>query len=171
MKRIAFMLLRIDKCLMTIELRSKGRNPNITPRTITPWKKWRIILVVVCKGTFLEWVVCLLRFWNYGTIICAIFRGGWRLIKKIFKKIISPYLARMIRTTWPSGGMLQSSYLYERMAHRIIEIQVLCLWERRHIVFHGKWNDLGEYDIVISRPSLNRSGLVCSPQWMALCYE
>jgi hypothetical protein len=56
-KIIAFMLLIIDKCLIFIELRPKGR----------------IILVVVCKHTFFEWVVW---FQNYGTIICVIFRGG-----------------------------------------------------------------------------------------------
>jgi hypothetical protein len=61
-KRITFMLLIIDKCLMTLKLRSKGRNPNIKPWTRTPWKRWRIILVVVCKRTFLEVVVWLLRF-------------------------------------------------------------------------------------------------------------
>jgi hypothetical protein len=38
-ENIAFMLLIIDKCLVTIELSPKGRNPNITPQTRTPWKK------------------------------------------------------------------------------------------------------------------------------------
>jgi hypothetical protein len=72
-KIIAFMLLIIDKCLMAIELSSKERNSNITTQTSTPWKKGRIILVVVCKSTFLNWVVW---FWTYGTIICVIFWGG-----------------------------------------------------------------------------------------------
>jgi hypothetical protein len=51
------MLFIIDKCHMTIELNPKGRNPNITPQTRTPWKRWRIILVVVCESTFLERVI------------------------------------------------------------------------------------------------------------------
>jgi hypothetical protein len=48
------MLLIIDKCLMTIELSPKGRNSNITLQMRTPWKRWRIILVVVSKSTFLN---------------------------------------------------------------------------------------------------------------------
>jgi hypothetical protein len=48
------MLLIIDKCIMTIELSPKERNLNITPQTITPWKRWKIILVVVCNSTFLD---------------------------------------------------------------------------------------------------------------------
>jgi hypothetical protein len=39
---------------MTFELSPKGRNPNITPQTRTPLKGGRIILVVVCKRTFLD---------------------------------------------------------------------------------------------------------------------
>jgi hypothetical protein len=35
-KKIAFMVLIINKCLMAIELSPKGRNPNITPQTRTP---------------------------------------------------------------------------------------------------------------------------------------
>jgi hypothetical protein len=72
-KRIAFMLLIIDKCLMVIELSPKGRNPNITPQTRTPLKMGRIILVVVYKRTFLNWVIW---FQNYGTVTCIIFREG-----------------------------------------------------------------------------------------------
>jgi hypothetical protein len=75
-KRIAFMLLIIDKCLMAIELSLKGRNLNIAPQTRTPWKRGRIILVVVCKSTFLDWVVW---FRNYVTIICVIYRGGLKI--------------------------------------------------------------------------------------------
>jgi hypothetical protein len=73
-KRITFMLLIIDKCLMIIKPRPKGRNHIITPWT--PWKRWRIILVVVCMSTFLKWIIWLLRFQNYDTIIYAIFWGG-----------------------------------------------------------------------------------------------
>jgi hypothetical protein len=69
-------LLIIDKCLMAIELSLKGRNLNIAPQTRTPWKRRRIILVVVCKSTFLDWVVW---FWNYVTIICVIYRGGLKI--------------------------------------------------------------------------------------------
>jgi hypothetical protein len=72
-KKISFMLLIIDKCLMAIELSPKGRNPNITPQQRTLLKRGRIILVVVCKRTFLDWVVW---FRNYGTITFVIFRGG-----------------------------------------------------------------------------------------------
>jgi hypothetical protein len=36
-------------------------------------KGGEFILVVVCKSTFLDWVVW---FWNYGTIICVIFWAG-----------------------------------------------------------------------------------------------
>jgi hypothetical protein len=75
-KRIAFKLLIIDKCLMTIEPSSKGRNPNITPQTRNPRKRGRIILVVVCKSTFLDWVVW---FRNCGIIICVIFWGGLKI--------------------------------------------------------------------------------------------
>jgi hypothetical protein len=72
-KRIIFILLIIDKCLMTIELTPEGRNLNITPQTKTPCKRWRIILVLICKSTFLEWVIW---FQNYGIIICVIFQEG-----------------------------------------------------------------------------------------------
>jgi hypothetical protein len=81
-KRIAFMLL-------IVELSPKGRNPNITPQTRTPWKKWRIILVVVYKNTFMDWVVWFL---NYGTIICVIFRvGGLKINLKEYLRKYSPH--------------------------------------------------------------------------------
>jgi hypothetical protein len=90
-EKIALMLLIIHKCLMIIEMRPKGRNPNITSSSRTPWKRWRIILVVICKSTFLEWVIWVLSFQNYGTIFCAIFWGGGL---KINQEDILPILSK-----------------------------------------------------------------------------
>jgi hypothetical protein len=111
-KKIAFMLLIIDKYLVAIELSPKGRNPNITSQTRTHWKRWRIILVVVYKTTFLEWVVW---FRNYGTIICVIF--WWEGLK--INLNILPILSKNYKK---SSGLLWSIYPYGRIIHRSIEI-------------------------------------------------
>jgi hypothetical protein len=87
---------------MTIELSLNGRNPNITPQTRTPFqKKGRIILVLVCMRTFLDWVVW---FRNYGTITCVIFRGGGLKINLEDIYTFFSYLARIIRNQWDYYG-------------------------------------------------------------------
>jgi hypothetical protein len=67
------MLLIIDKCLMAVELSPKERNPNITPQIRTPWKRGRIILVVVCKSTF--WTE-LYDFKIVALLFVSYFKGG-----------------------------------------------------------------------------------------------
>jgi hypothetical protein len=120
---------------------SKGEKSHITPQMRTPWKRGRIILVVICKSTFLDWVVW---FQNYGTIICVIFQGGW-LIKDWFRRYLNilPILSKNYKK---SMGLLWSIYPNVRTIHRSVEIQALYLWEKRLIVF--PCDDLGEYDIV-----------------------
>jgi hypothetical protein len=138
-KRITFMLLIIDKCLMAIELSPKGRNLNITPQPRTLLKRGRIILVVVCKRTFLDWFVW---FRNYVTITFVIFRrGGLEINLERFLNnlpILSKNCKKSMGLPWSLYPLI---YPYVRVIHRSIEIQALCLREKRHIVF--PCDDLG----------------------------
>jgi hypothetical protein len=67
------MLLMIDKCLITIELSSKGRNPNIAPQTRTPWKKGENHFSSGLQEHILGLSRMILKLWHY--YLCHISRG------------------------------------------------------------------------------------------------